>query len=265
MGKFSHHQLCRPTQLPSLHDRSNNPFAPTSTPSPSISTPTQPRPPAFNLGGTYDNNHSTSHLSSLASSSPVPSQTNPYANQQNQQQQAQVRTKKDLAPNEQRLADLFANRDDGTDTFGNIGNLRCDILFLVLLVKLNSGFYQVWANGSWPFGCSAKDRRDPPQSVRNATAVDEQRASVLRYLAWSLNILLSNVPHDYYVPFSCLMPLLLLPTLLQPLFLYITLPVATKLFISRLFSLPLPTPSLVIPASCLSAYRRSGSCPEFGN
>ena len=107
---------------------SNNPFAPSTAPSPTISTPTQPRPPAFNLGGTYDdNNHSTSHLSSLASSSPVPSQSNPYNNHQNHQQQQQnhVKTKKELGANEQHLANLFANRDDGMDTFGNVGNMRC--------------------------------------------------------------------------------------------------------------------------------------------
>ncbi|KAF8063488.1 epsin domain-containing protein [Lyophyllum atratum] len=103
---------------------SNNPFAPSPTPNPSYS-PVQKQAPSFNLVGTYDT-HTDSHLSSLSQSSPVPpSSANPYQNQQNQgQKQLQVKTKKDLDQNEQNLANLFANRDDGTDTFGNFGALR---------------------------------------------------------------------------------------------------------------------------------------------
>ncbi|KAG5652106.1 hypothetical protein H0H81_006279 [Sphagnurus paluster] len=108
---------------------SNNPFAPSPSPTPAFS-PVQKQAPSFNLGGTYDN-HSDAHLSSLSASSPVPSSSsNPYQNQnqnQNQQQQQktfQVKTKKELGENEQHLANLFANRDDGTDTFGNFGQLR---------------------------------------------------------------------------------------------------------------------------------------------
>ena len=113
---------------------------------------------------------------------------NPYNNQQNQQNQqhqqhVQVRTKKELGTNEQHLADLFANRDDGMDTFGNLGNLRYGILFsCVLLVKLIRGtsvILQVWANRSRSFGCGAEDGHELPQPVRNATAVNEHRASVL--------------------------------------------------------------------------------------
>lgn len=35
-----------------------------------------------------------------------------------------VKTKKELGANEAHLANLFANRDDGQDTFGNVGTLR---------------------------------------------------------------------------------------------------------------------------------------------
>ncbi|GLB42807.1 putative epsin N-terminal homology (ENTH) domain containing protein [Lyophyllum shimeji] len=106
---------------------SNNPFAPSTSSSPSFS-PVQKQAPAFNLGGTYDN-HSDAHLSSLSSSSPVPpASSNPYQNQNQQQDQGQktfqVKTKKELGETEQHLAQLFANRDDGTDTFGNFGALR---------------------------------------------------------------------------------------------------------------------------------------------
>ncbi|RDB21765.1 Epsin-1 [Hypsizygus marmoreus] len=104
---------------------SNNPFAPSPSTTPSFSSPVQTQPPAFNLSGTYEHNgRSSSNLSSLASSSPVPSSSSPYQNQQQGQKPFQVKTKKELGENEQHLASLFANRDDGTDTFGNYGPLR---------------------------------------------------------------------------------------------------------------------------------------------
>lgn len=50
-----------------------------------------------------------------------------------QRQQINVKTRKELGANEEHLAELFANRDDGTDTFGNYGNLRCVFFFFLLL------------------------------------------------------------------------------------------------------------------------------------
>ncbi|KAG6916629.1 hypothetical protein DXG01_006125 [Tephrocybe rancida] len=100
---------------------SNNPFAPSPSSTPSFS-PVQPQSPPFNLGGTYDN-HSDGRLSSLSASTPSTSphpSTNPYQSQ-NQNKPFQVKPKTN--ENEQ-LASLFANRDDGTDTFGNFGALR---------------------------------------------------------------------------------------------------------------------------------------------
>ncbi|KAF8629730.1 hypothetical protein AX15_003307 [Amanita polypyramis BW_CC] len=100
---------------------SNNPFAPpqltgtTSSLNPSPQ-PTQKQQPQFNLRGTYDT-HSTSNLSSLSVSS-VPS------SQRRQSPTAPVQTRKETTEHEQRLAGLFANRDDGQDTFGNVGSLR---------------------------------------------------------------------------------------------------------------------------------------------
>jgi len=35
-----------------------------------------------------------------------------------------VKTKQELNANEANLASLFANRDDGQDTFGNVGVMR---------------------------------------------------------------------------------------------------------------------------------------------
>ncbi|KAF8151565.1 hypothetical protein B0H34DRAFT_665053 [Crassisporium funariophilum] len=98
----------------------NNPFAPVSPSSfsPSPQPQLQQRPsPSFNLGGTYDN-HSPSHLSSLTSSpapsshSPNPAQGRPFA----------VKTRKDQE--NEALAALFADKEGGQDTFGNVGSLR---------------------------------------------------------------------------------------------------------------------------------------------
>ncbi|PFH47050.1 hypothetical protein AMATHDRAFT_68507 [Amanita thiersii Skay4041] len=101
--------------------RSNNPFAqpqlsgtPTiGSPQPSLEQQTQPQ---FKLQGTYDQ-HSKQNLSGLSvSTSPsLPRQSPRPIN---------VKTKKELGENEQQLAHLFANRDDGQDTFGNVGALR---------------------------------------------------------------------------------------------------------------------------------------------
>ncbi|TFK38529.1 hypothetical protein BDQ12DRAFT_666234 [Crucibulum laeve] len=89
----------------------NNPFAPAS-PSPSSFNPPQPsNQPSFNLQGTYDGNHTPVHN---LSTTPTPGGQRPI----------NVKTKKELGENEAHLANLFANRDDGQDTFGNIGALR---------------------------------------------------------------------------------------------------------------------------------------------
>ena len=133
-GDSSTHRVFLP-HLPSLtkahavYLKSNNIFAPYPVPSgfnPSP-RPTQqqgPSPP-LNLPRTYET-HSPFRVSSL-SSSHAPTQN------QNQNRPIQVKTKKELGKNEAHLAALFANRDDGQDTFGNIGPLRCGILFFCLL------------------------------------------------------------------------------------------------------------------------------------
>ncbi|KAG6841521.1 hypothetical protein C0991_010135 [Blastosporella zonata] len=96
---------------------SNNPFAPSPSTTPSLSPP-QSQSPSFNLGGTYDT-HSMGGLSSLSSSPQPP--TNPYSTPSPQQKPFAVKPK----PNEnEALANAFANRDDGTDSFGNFGALR---------------------------------------------------------------------------------------------------------------------------------------------
>jgi len=98
--------------------RTNNPFAPSPSPSTNQTQPQQQRPaPTFNLKGTYE----------------TPSYETP-SNQGNPGQRP-FAVKKKEEENES-LAALFADREGGQDTFGNIGSLR----FIVLLFKI------IWSN-----------------------------------------------------------------------------------------------------------------------
>ena len=116
--------------------RSNNPFAPASAapPVPSFSTASvssQSSLPSFNLPGTYANTNS-----SVASSfSPAPSSSSsprpPSATSAGVSSHAPTKADQDHA----HLASLFASRDDGQDTFGNIGPLRCVHLFFCVLLR----------------------------------------------------------------------------------------------------------------------------------
>lgn len=112
---------------------SNNPFAPSPSgqpfslstsalPSLSQSSTSSPAPqsagPSFNLQGTYANGNGPSP--------PPPSQSAPP-----RQGSAQVKTRAD--EQHSHLANLFANRtEDGIDTFGNFGQLRCVTCSFVL-------------------------------------------------------------------------------------------------------------------------------------
>jgi len=102
---------------------SNNPFAPSSSPNLSLSTSSLPHfnqsltsspapqssGPAFNLQGTYANGG--------PSSPPPPSQSAPP-------RQGTINIKTRADDQHAHLAGLFANREDGVDTFGNFGQLR---------------------------------------------------------------------------------------------------------------------------------------------
>ncbi|KAJ6486714.1 epsin domain-containing protein [Mycena sanguinolenta] len=96
----------------------NNPFAPQQQqpppPLPSFS-PTMQQPPMFNLQGTYDNN--STPQPSYQPSSPSP----PAQAQQPGGPNFKVKVNDG---NNQHLADLFANREAGQDTFGNTGILK---------------------------------------------------------------------------------------------------------------------------------------------
>ena len=117
--------------------RTNNPFAPSPSPSfspnPSNQAQQQQRlSPSFNLPSTYEL-HSPSHLSSL-SSSPAPSHT--PSNQQGRNQGQKPFAVKTKEEENESLAALFAEREGGQDTFGNIGTLRFVLFFCLFLFVL---------------------------------------------------------------------------------------------------------------------------------
>ncbi|KAH9475031.1 Epsin-1 [Psilocybe cubensis] len=108
----------QPLQVQPTGFGNNNPFAPTSPASLSPSPhPTAQTSPTFNLGGTYDN-HSQSQLSSLSSSPQPPSQPQSQASNP---RPFHVKTRQN---ENEALAALFADREGGQDTFGNVGALR---------------------------------------------------------------------------------------------------------------------------------------------
>ena len=100
---------------------SNNPFAP------SLAVSTSSLPPAaqtaspisFNLQGTYG-------PTSASTSPPPQSLSAPPGGRTNTMPSVKTRTDDEHS----KLANLLANREDGIDTFGNWGNLRCVFLNL---------------------------------------------------------------------------------------------------------------------------------------
>jgi epsin len=102
---------------------SNNPFAPIASPvSASSGTPVNGiSGPSFNLQGTYTNATAPSYNSSPAPSQAPASTPSPSIGASTGSGTGRP-TRADQEHSH--LADLFANRDDGQDTFGNIGLLR---------------------------------------------------------------------------------------------------------------------------------------------
>ncbi|KAJ8515447.1 hypothetical protein ONZ45_g7120 [Pleurotus djamor] len=119
---------------------SNNPFAPATPSAFSQSGPSSPASsgPSFNLTGTYANSSAPSFTSSPSitpsasisqSSSPGPSRPTVKTNDAGHAQ----------------LANLFANRDDGMDTFGNTGLLRYGRTDAGLLAATKTGGHNPFA------------------------------------------------------------------------------------------------------------------------
>jgi len=110
------------TNLNLNYSSSNNPFAVAASPIPTSSgTPTNGiSGPSFNLQGTYSNSTAPSY-----SSSPTPasaSTPSPKIGTSTGGGAGRGATRADQE--HAHLANLFANRDDGQDTFGNVGMLR---------------------------------------------------------------------------------------------------------------------------------------------
>ncbi|KAI0660166.1 hypothetical protein C8Q70DRAFT_1053387 [Cubamyces menziesii] len=114
-------QFLMPQQQPLMPQAtgfgSNNPFAPAmslSTSSlPSSTGPQTASPVSFNLQGTYSQQQPQSSQSPPPMSHSAPPRQNTMPN---------VKTRAD--EEHSKLASLFANREDGIDTFGNFGALR---------------------------------------------------------------------------------------------------------------------------------------------
>ncbi|OJA07757.1 hypothetical protein AZE42_02998 [Rhizopogon vesiculosus] len=105
---------------------SNNPFAPVASPIPvSSGTPVNgTSSPSFNLQGTYTNSNAPSYRSSpVPAQAQVPTSTpSPSIGTSTGAGMGRGATRTDQEHSH--LANLFANRDDGQDTFGNLGALR---------------------------------------------------------------------------------------------------------------------------------------------
>lgn len=105
---------------------SNNPFAPSTLLQPPNYNTNKPTP-SFNPGGTYDTHSPSSLANSTSGPSPSPSSHPGFGNTNGivgGGGKLKVKTKQELNANEANLASLFANRDDGQDTFGNVGVMR---------------------------------------------------------------------------------------------------------------------------------------------
>ena len=136
---------------------SNNPFAP-SLPSlstgalPSTMGPQTASPVSFNLQGTYGGPSSTSP--------PPPSHSAPPVAKANTM--PAVKTRAD--DQHSQLANLLANREDGIDTFGNWGNLRC-----VHLRSERLCYLRIHLPAWWPVGTASR-RQGWGRSRRASTA-----------------------------------------------------------------------------------------------
>lgn len=136
---------------------SNNPFAPSTfgqSPPPMPSAPSSSSGVDFSLPSTYANSPapSSSRMQSPSSVSPAPSP-------------ASARPARDDGEHAH-LANLLANREDGQDTFGNIGALRYGSIDLFRCKLHSNCFLQVRAHPSRA-SCRTEDRSQP---VRHATA-----------------------------------------------------------------------------------------------
>jgi epsin len=107
---------------------SNNPFAPAISPSPVSHTSPLPvngtgLSPSFNLQGTYANSMAPSYGSTP---SPGPTSSSSQSKPEVSSYSSGGAGRGTMRADEEHahLANLFASRDDGQDTFGNVGTMR---------------------------------------------------------------------------------------------------------------------------------------------
>jgi len=112
-----------------LRDSSNNPFAISTSPASSVSSPQQPAQSSlsnFSLPSTYES-HEPPPRRDYSTPPQLQSQPAPTPSPRPSPQRSQTRADQEHA----HLASLFAARDgDGVDTFGNVGTLRYAALSL---------------------------------------------------------------------------------------------------------------------------------------
>ncbi|KAH0835698.1 hypothetical protein J3R83DRAFT_9488 [Lanmaoa asiatica] len=140
---------------------SNNPFAPAFSPSPVSHTSPPPvngtgLGPSFNLQGTYANSTAPSYGSTpspapTSSSSQLKQEGSPYSGGAGR---GATRADEDHA----HLANLFANRDDGQDTFGNVGTLRYGQTQAGRIATQKTG-----VSGNNPFALQQQQAQNPEQ------------------------------------------------------------------------------------------------------
>lgn len=123
VGSLSSSRHTFPSPILTISHRTNNPFAPALTASSSnassaFSSPAlqSSAPISFNLQGTYSNGNAPSTTSFTPP--PQPPKSAPPGS-------GSMRNPTKADQDHAHLADLFANRDDGIDSFGNYGQLRC--------------------------------------------------------------------------------------------------------------------------------------------
>lgn len=116
------HQAQQPLFAQPTGFGSNNPFAPSVSSAPASSTPVNgSNGPVFNLQGTFANSSSPSYAST-PSPAPPPSSASFRTGGSSASDPSRGAARTDQEHSH--LANLLANRDDGLDTFGNIGALR---------------------------------------------------------------------------------------------------------------------------------------------
>lgn len=181
---------------------SNNPFAPASSPPPPMpsfnSSPSTSSGPSFNLQGTYESSPAPPSFSTSSTSSPAPSSNQGSLNGP---------PRKTRADEEHaHLANLFANRDDGQDTFGNIGQMRyvlASVIMTALWWLLSKNAANIGTATRRPVGSWHRKRAIPITRSHNSSSSSSRAANSPSSLSSHLGVLLPSfvfidIPECFY-------------------------------------------------------------------